>query len=406
MNKTIAVAQHEFLVTLKRWSFVILTLAFPLLAALGILGYQFIEARFREPARAEKEKMGYVDQTGRFDRFRVQGNWEFVLYDDIEAARKAFVEKEISEFFVIPADYVATGQVILYTRSAFNMVQKATDTALRDFLLSNLLTDEVSPQLVGRVKAPLLLTSFQLNQRGELADARSEAAAFLVPYAFGMLFAISIFTSSGFLLQGVTEEKENRVIEILLSSVSAWQLLTGKVLGLGAAGLAQMVIWLVCLRIVTDFVSGNLQQLVGMITLPVGMLLVSLAYFILGYLLFATLMAGAGALATTFREGQQLASVFTMCAVAPLAGMPFVIMSPDHIIVRIMTFFPLTASLTAVERMGATEVPAWELAASLFLLAVSVVFVLWLAAKIFRTGLLMYGKRPSLREIWVLLREA
>lgn len=195
-------------------------------------------------------------------------------------------------------------------------------------------------------------------------------------------------------------------MEILLSSVSARQLLTGKVLGLGAAGLIQILIWVLSARVLVELASNTMGGFPGTLQLPSNLLILSVVYFILGYLLFAVLMAGVGSVATTSREGQQLSMIFTMSAVIPFIIAPFIMENPNHVVTQILTVFPITAPITVMIRLGLTDIPAWELALSVTLLTISIVGALMLAAKVFRTFLLMYGKRPSLRDIIRSLREA
>ena len=217
---------------------------------------------------------------------------------------------------------------------------------------------------------------------------------------------MAIFTSSGFLLQGLGEEKENRVMEILLSSVSPRQLITGKVLGLGAAGLVQIVIWLVSARYLADMASTSIGGMLSTLSISGEFLLVSLVYFILGYLLFAIIMAGAGSIGATARESQQLSVVFTLSAVVPFYFIAAIMENPDGMVSRVLTFIPFTAPITVMMRMGIAEIPMWQLGISVTLIIATIFGLLFIVAKIFRTFLLMYGKTPKLGEIIRMLRQA
>ncbi len=257
-----------------------------------------------------------------------------------------------------------------------------------------------------RVKAPVGLATIRLDETGQVATDQGGFGAFIVPYLFSILLLMAIFSSSGFLLQGLGEEKENRIIEILLSSVSARQLLTGKVLGLGAAGLIQILIWLLSARLLVEMVSTTVGGFATTMQIPSNLLILGIVYFILGYLLFAVLMAGVGSISPTAREEQQLSVFFTMSGVLPLMLAPFIIQNPSHIVTQVFTLFPITAPVTVMLRLGLADIPTWELAVSIALLVMSIIGALVLAAKVFRTFLLMYGKRPRLGEIINSLREA
>ncbi len=196
-------------------------------------------------------------------------------------------------------------------------------------------------------------------------------------------------------------------MEVLLSSVSTRQLLAGKVLGLGAGGLLQVVFWLgsvlLVVRLAGDTIGGEFLK----IQVPGNLVVLGIVYFILGYLLFAVLQAGVGAIAGSAKEGQQMAVAFILPAVLPIyVFILFLRDQPDHIVGTIMTLVPITAPMTVFVRMGLSEIPNWQLLASIGLLAVSVVFGLVLAAKLFRVFVLMHGKTPRLREVVRYLRQS
>jgi ABC-2 type transport system permease protein len=272
-------------------------------------------------------------------------------------------------------------------------------------LLSNLLAGEVSPQVIERVKTPLLLASIRLDETGEIAPSQDVVSSYVVPIVFATLFIISIMVSSGFLFQSVTEEKENRVIEILLSSVSSRQLLVGKVLGLGSAGLIQVAVWFITFVIFSQVAPGIIPAL-GALSVPASLIGWGLVYFILGYLLLAALYAGVGSIGATAREGQGWSTIFTLPAICPIWFNYFLINSPEGAVSRALTFFPLTSPVAAMMRLASHAISAWEIALSLIILIGSIVLTMWVAAKVFRAFLLMYGKRPALREIIRYVREA
>jgi len=406
MRKTILILKHEFVQTIKRKSFILITLAFPALGLVAI-GAFFIIQRIETPPRPDEEvTVGYVDQVGIFSSYAEQPKVTLTPYATPEEATGALLEEEISAYFIIPPDYVSTGVVSRYTLERELEPPEETQWAIRSFLLSNLLSGQTSPEVTERVKAPLTLVNTRLDESGQLATDQGGFGAFIVPYLFSMLLLMAIFTSSGFVLQGLSEEKENRIMEILLSSVSAQQLLAGKILALGAAGLTQMLIWLLTARLLVEMVSTTIGGLLSTLQIPANLLVLGIVYFILGYLLFAVLMAGVGSVATTSREGQQLSALFTMSAVIPFIIVPLIMENPDHILAQILTLFPVTAPIMVMIRLAFADIPAWELALSITLLVISIIGTLVLAAKVFRTFLLMYGKRPGLREIIRSLRQA
>ena len=401
MNKTLLVVRHEFLQVVKRTSFIILTLLFPLIGFLGIGIYQ-IAQNVGGSSDADNPLIGYVDQLGGFE-----GDITFVPYETRDGATQALLADDIDEYFVIPGDYVSRGLITRYTMEQELEVSGTTQWAMRVFLQSNLLEGQTAREIADRVKSPMWLQSFLLDEKGDIASEQGGFAAFFAPMVFGFLLVMSIGMTSGFLLQGLGEEKENRIMEVLLSSVSTRQLLTGKVLGLGAAGLLQVVIWLASMMVLTRLTSETVGGELAGIQIPDNMMILGIVYFVLGYLFFAVMQAGVGAIGSNAKESQQMSVFFILPAILPFyIFIIFLRENPDHVLSTIMTMFPLTAPMTVFLRMGLSEIPAWELALSISLMVVSIVGGLWFSAKVFRVFVLMYGKSPNLREIIRYLREA
>jgi len=404
MNKTLLVIRHEFAQMLKRRAFIILTLAFPLLGLLGIGVFQAIEGAEQPPA--EIVNIGYVDNAGIFNDYTVQNLVELKSFDSAADATGALLDGDIAEYFVIPPDYIESGVISRFTLEREIEPPGQSIAAIADFLQSNLLEGQVSSEIGERVKYPLALLSIVLDETGQPAEEQGGISVFILPYVFSLLLLMAIFTSSGYVLQGLGEEKENRIMEILLSSVSARQLIAGKVLGLGAAGLLQMAFWLFSARLLVELLPSGISDVIGSLEIAPEFIILSLVYFILGYLLFAILMAGIGAIGATARESQQLSVIILLPGAIPLYAIVFIIENPQHIVSQLLTYFPFTAPITVIMRLGISEIPIWQLAISMAILVASIYFSLILVAKAFRTFLLMYGKTPKLGEIFRMLRQA
>lgn len=412
MRQTLLVAGQELWVNVRRPGFIIMTLLIPALGLIGLLvaslfGGQvgsFFESQFTPNNAA----MGYVDHAEVLSADPAKYSDGFVAYPDDASAREALLANEIDSYFVLQADYLETGTVTVYgVGGGFSTFAAADSGDLRGFLVDSLLAGKVDETTQRRVVEPMNLEPVTLDEQGEVSTESpfSWLGDFVLPYVFSILFVITIFTTSGFLLQGVSEEKEGRVIEILLSSISPTQLLAGKILGLGALGLIQVSIWLaagaallgaaVALFALTDVISLSL------VTVALGMV-----YFVLGYLLFATLMAVAGSMGTTQRESQQIAGIFTMAAAIPWMTMGIVFANPHSPIAVVLSYFPLTSPVMMLIRLGVSQVPVNQIAISLALLVLGIIFSLWAGAKVFRVGLLMYGKRPNLKDLARAFRQA
>jgi len=397
MNKTRLIFRHEFLHMIKRKAFIILTLIVPVLALIGIGVFQLVSTD--EPPLVETVTIGYVDEAGGFDQYTTQGYIELVRFDTPGDATAALINGDVSEYFVIPSDYLSTGVINRYTLERQLETPPAIATGIKNFLTSNMLADKVPPETVYRIEAPLDLVTTRLTETGEVATEQGGYGNVFIPFIFGLLLALSLQASSMYLVEGLGDEKESRLIEVLLSSVSPRQLLTGKVLGLGAGGLVQVVVWLASLPLLLNLASSTIGGFFSTIQLPANFLVLGIVYFILGYLLFAALSAGVGAISPSVREGQPLVLIYALLAFVPLWFASVLFIFPNSPIWTVLTIFPITAPIAVMVRLGVTGIAVWELATSLAVLVLSIIGALLLSVKAFRVYLLMYGKRPAWGEI-------
>jgi ABC-2 type transport system permease protein len=405
MRQTLLVAGQELIVNIRRPGFIIMTLLIPVLGLVGLLAASvfggevgtFFESQFAPTSKVT----GYVDHSGILGAYLPQYADAFVAYPDEGAAREALLAEEIDSYIVLPADYLETGRVMVYgVGGGFSTFAAADSGALQGFLLDNLLAGRLDETIRARAVDPANIEAVTLDETGEVSTESpfSWLGDFVVPYVFSILFVITLCTTSGFLLQGVSEEKEGRIIEILLSSISSTQLLAGKILGLGAVGLIQVAVWFGA-GVALLSAAATLFTLTGVIKLSVGTITLALVYYVLGYLLFATLLAVAGSMGTTQRESQQIAGIFTFAAAIPWMVIGFIFTNPNAPISVVLSYIPLTAPVMMLIRLGFGQVPAGQTAISLALLTASIMVSLWAGAKIFRTSLLMYGKRPSPKDL-------
>ena len=384
LRKTLVVAKHEFLATVKTKGF-ILTLILPLVILLPVM---FTSGYVMQIATDSPRNIGFVDETGI-----LQPDGIFTRFEDIGDAENALLNSEINSFITIPPDYLETGRVVLYSTGGF--FSSAPTGLVETFLIDNLLRDsDVDETLVDRIRCPAEVEQITLDENGEVEE--KQEVRFLIPYAVAILMMLSIMTTSGYLMQGIVAEKENKTVEILLSSLSPEELLTGKLIGFGSAGLLQICVW-ICLGILVVS-STSLAAIFQEIQVSLIMIL-AIPYFILGYLLFAGSMACVAAPASTMKDAQQGAMIFTMLGILPIMLLGVIIAAPDSVIARVLTYIPYTAPATTLMRITLTGIPVYEIAASLLILAISVIVVIRLSARIFRNAILMSGKKIRLRDI-------
>ncbi|BAS31840.1 ABC transporter permease [Dehalococcoides mccartyi] len=404
MSKYRIVLKHEFMSTLKRKGFLITSLALPVLGLLSILVGMVVQNINAKPDTNEPLQIGYVDQVGVFSGYQEQPGVVLIPFADSQTAVDNMLSGELDEFLIIPADYINTGIIQRFTLKAEISPGGDTSYAISSFLTSNLLGGKVDADILSRVQNPFALINTVIDESGQPAPGQGGIPNYIVSYLFGILLLLAIFTASGYLLQGLSEEKENRIMEVLLSSVTTRELMTGKIVGLGLAGLIQVAFWLVCAWGLVKFATKTFGDILGALSIQADMIVVCLVFFILGYFLYSILMAAIGAITPNVRDGQQLSVIVTMSAAFPFYLMPFILNGGDNLLNKVLSLFPLTSPLTIIMRMG-TGIPVWEIILAAILLSLTIWLFFGLAAKLFRVFLLMYGKTPSIKEIMHLIRQ-
>jgi len=235
------------------------------------------------------------------------------------------------------------------------------------------------------------------------AEGIGKFVRIVVPLAFSVLLLISILMSAGALVQATGTEKENKVVEVLLSSARAEEILMGKLLGLGVAGALQVSVWF---SMVGFAALGFASALVGLgVTPPWGGMLAAVLLFPLAYLFFGSLMLGTGSLGSNQREAQQWGMMWSLLAVVPLIFLERLLHDPHGTMARVLTWLPFSAPTAIVMRvtMDAEGIAWWEILGAVLVLIASIWLAILLSARLFRVGMLLTGARPKLREI---LRQA
>lgn len=411
MNKVWIIARHEYSINVRRAGFIVMTALVPILGIIGLLAGTFLGGQV--PAFLESQfasmpsKIGVVDELGTFTPILPAYHERYTLFGDEDAGRNAVRQGDVTALLVIPKDYVNSGKVMIVSKDSGLTAAKIEDSSsARQFFVDHLLRDQLDPALRQRLANPVNPVLVNLADEGGAGGKGVDAiAGIMIPYFLAIMLVLTIFVTSGYLLRSVADEKVNRVIEVLLSSVSAWDLLAGKVLGLGALGLTQIVVWVGSALVIGRFGSVLHDINIPLLARP-EVFALCLVYYLAGFLMYAVLMGSAGALGTTMQESQQLAGIFSFLAALPMIFAGFVFANPNMILVRIFSWFPLTAPTAMMLRIPMAEVPTIDIIGSIVMILLATPIILWAGSKVFRMGLLMYGKRPTMRQVWRTIREA
>jgi ABC-2 type transport system permease protein len=404
MKKILLVLKNEIITLISRPSFWLALVGLPLVGALIFAGVGAINKNasatqtfsqvFSGPQDTRPE--GYVDLSTIIHQIPESVPPEtFIAFPDESSARQALARGEISALYIVPADYTQKGK-ITYIRPDFNPLASSGTQ-------SNLFTWVVQVNLAGGnilfanlVNGPLKVDDISLA--AVAPPDENNPLAFWTPYIITLIFYMLIVGSATLLLSNISKEKENRVIEVLLTSVTSRQLLTGKILGLGIVGLGQTLFWFGTSFILLNL-SGQTFHLPSAIHLPVSFLLWGLVFFLLGYAVYASLMAGLGALAPNLREASQSTFVITLPLMVPLFLSSSVFMqAPNGAIATVLSLFPLSAPVAMMARLSAGGVAWWQPLLAAALLAVTAVLIVRLVAGMFRAQALLSGQAFNLKS--------
>jgi ABC-2 type transport system permease protein len=424
------VATFEFLSTVKRRGYLIATFGMPVFMAaygaiVGLPAYYAtqkdkepsvigvvdpggvlhlggdVEPTSRAPAELQRT-LEAAGQAGALARIASQNNIIFRPFASDGEARTALATRDTKGYFVVRPDYLQTGGLEFYTPDTLRVSTSGARDAFAVLVRERLLADRVGGAVAARVLSPLgELKRFSVTHTGEVVSAGGMATAvrIIVPVAFMVLFLMSVLMTSGYLMQGTAIEKENKVIDVLLASANPDEILGGKLIGLGAAGLFQVVVWLSLLLVTATGVVPLLMS--ARVTIPWVAMALAVPLFVTSFLFFGSLILGSGSLGSNMREAQQLAMVWSLTAALPLIFMALLIRDPHGAPALVMTWLPVSSA--AVVMLRASMDPGflawWEVAGAFVVLVASTWIAIRLGARLFRIGLLSSGSRPTLREI-------
>ena len=408
MNKTLLVLRYELVTTLRRRSFLLMAFGIPLLAVLIFAGATMVNGNSinssdatSEPETFELDVEGYVDQSGLVSVVP-QGDASdyLVAYTDEEQAQQSLASGEIAAYYIVPEDFVETGKVFYVYPDTTSLTSDGQEWLILWTLLVNLLDGDI--ELADRIWNPMDLEVTNLTPEPQQDRGLGYQSNLLVRYfpsAMAVLFFTIFMTSSTHFLGNVSSEKENQTIEILMLSITPRQMLAGKIIGLGITGLLQVIAWLGAVFTLMSL-GGQTLKLPEELTFPASILAWGLVFFLLGFAMYASLMAGVGALASKLKEANQAVFVvmsplfagYMVGILAPLAG------APHAVLPTALSLFPLTAPIVMMMRLTEGSVPLWQLLLSTGLMLVTVYIIVHAVAAMFHAQNLLSGQPFSFKR--------
>jgi ABC-2 type transport system permease protein len=399
MHEMWLIARHEFLKLAGKRSFLYTTMGIPILIA-AFVGIMILVVSRQQ----SDDPIGLVDNSGFLSErvippTEVGNSLEVRYYQDEQFAHTALTSGEIQAYYVVPSDYIQTRKVSLYyiESSPGADARRTLETYIRTNLAKNL-PEPVANRLVSGHN----LTLRSLDGSREVAG--QDFLAFIIPFAAGFLFIMSVMTSAGYLLQVVTDEKENRTVEIIITSVSTEGLIAGKTLGIMAVAMTQIIIW-IATALLAIWVAGQFLEVPQGLSIPLQYLLIVGVFFLPAYALISGVMTAIGSAVSELRHAQQIAGFLNLAFMIPFFFIVLIMVQPNSPLVVGLTLFPVTAFATIALRWGLSDIPTWQLIVSWLILVITATISLWVSSRVFRSGMLHYGQDLNLRSIIQAIRE-
>ena len=419
MQKILKIAHREYMETVKTKAFIIGLLLTPVIIGAIVLINSRVSRSISGPRPPRKVAVTDLSKElsdeikASFDEYNESHPDKQILLAELQADESADASAKdrvrkghLDAFFVLDKDSVeGAGKIRSYTRGS-----KMSDLDLAS-IVENLLNRavvnrrcklrDVSPELLAELRRRVPTERIDISSASDEKQTGQgeQIIKAMVPFFFMFLMFMGIFANGQQMLTSIIEEKSSRIIEVILSAVSPFQLMTGKILGIAGIGLTVIALWSIA-----AYATANWQDL--NIEVPVELMIYFVVYYVLGFLLFSSILAAIGSVCNTIKEAQSLMMPISFLFILPIMAWPLFVEHPEGTMAKAASFFPLLTPMVMILRISSSsDVSLIEILATMVVLAAAVLAVMWLAAKIFRTGVLMYGKRPSLTEIFLWLRQ-
>ena len=441
MNKILLIIQREYLSRVKKKSFIVMTILVPVLFIGMIALVAFLVAKQND--LGDKHKIEVVDESGRFMKnLKSTGVIEYVsAKGDYATAKSTFIKDGYDYLLYIPASF--TGVQLLGEKKAGPLTSGKIEDELSNIIRSQRLSEAgIDTAVLTRAQKPISIAAMQITESG-VKDAHSYVAMG-IGFLCAFLIYMCLFIYGTQVMRGVIEEKVSRIIEVIISSVKPFQLMLGKIIGVGLVGLTQFVLWIVIsialsmtvgTALLKNQVSAKTEQISQMqqgnvngtammqgaqpeadtnsilhdiAGIPVAYTIgCFLFYFLFGYFLYSAIFAAVGSAVDNETETQQFMLPITLPLVFTfIVSQNFIINNPDSSISVWLSMIPFTSPIAMMIRIP-FGVPAWQLALSMLFMILGFLFTTWVASRIYRVGILMYGKKASYKELakWIMYKD-
>ncbi len=455
MKKIWIILQREYLTRVKKKSFIIMTLLSPVLFAAIMIIPSWLAVSSIEN---ETRKVLVIDESGIFkNQLNSDENFQYTFKNiSLDKAKNILTENtSYTDLLFIPPQPEKTPAELYYNKQPSIIILQKLEKTLEDILRKQKMIErfQITPEELKKIETNIQLKTIKRDETGQETVKNNQIPSIL-GFILSMMIYMFIFLYGVQVMRGVIEEKTNRIVEIIISSVRPFQLMMGKIIGIALVGLTQIAIWIVLTLILVTFGQAlifsqtqkqeppfNRQEIIKQLTsmqsdtiqmenltqalaqnpetkeiskwfetidtisnLPIAKIFFGfLFYFLFGYLIYAALFAAIGSAVDNQEDTQQFILPVTIPLVLAIVLGQFIVMNPDSDLAFWLSLFPLTSPVIMMIRIP-FDVPTWQILLSAVLLILGFLATTWLAGKIYRTGILMYGKKPSYKELWKWIR--
>ena len=435
MNKIGLIIRREYFTRVKKRSFIIMTFLGPLLIA----AIYIIPILLALHGDNEKRTIAVVDQSHWFERqFVNTENQTFIRLDDIDIdSTKRLVQQGFFDIalFIPETQLNIPSSAVVYSMKQVPMTVEShiKEVMKNEIQVQKLLAAGVDPDILESIKTNINLSVIRMDEEGGEKETFTEVQ-FILGMVLSVLIYMFIMLFGGQVMQGVTEEKSSRIVEVIVSSVKPFQLMMGKIIGVSLVALTQFVMWIILTGVIyvgfsaavgishpeaisqgtvmaQEISSTNImdnesvQNVLNIVhSIDFGTIIFSfIVFFLLGYLLYATMFAAIGSLVDNNTDSQQFTLPVTVPLIIAILSAIYIVNDPDSSLAVWMSMIPFTSPVVMMVRIP-FGIPIWQVIVSAVILAGTFVGMTWVAAKIYRTGILMYGKKPTYKEIFKWLK--
>ena len=371
----------------------------------------------QKPSEEKADKpLGFVDESGLFSTIEEDlAQNEAAQIDLLQLANRelglqAIAKGDISWLYIVPSDYISSGKVEQYGEFIGRFPSNPQgENAISTLLVDCLLGGELEPERKLRIFSPAQYEN-HLAKDGEISTLppiAEEMGGLLIPIIFSALLAFGLAAGVGTVVQSIAEEKESRIVEVTVTSASPLSVVAGKLLALTAIGLIQAALWIITFAFTIPELFRRLWDDMGTFSPSFALWITIICCFIAGYFLLTSLAIFVGAVSPSPRDASSVGTWVALINVVPMWLMSLIMVSPDGLPARIISYLPFTATTGILTRIGAGgDMASWKVAISLVCVILVGILVLWISAKVFRAAVLLKGQKFGLRNLWSSLRNA